>query len=55
MQARSNSLRGIVNGIDYAEYNPETDAMIAMNYNAKTFRKEKVKIRQLFRKNWDWK
>ena len=32
MQARSNSLRGIVNGIDYAEYNPETDAMIAMNY-----------------------
>ena len=43
MQARSNSLRGIVNGIDYAEYNPETDAMIAMNYNAKTFRKEKVK------------
>ena len=43
MCARSNSLRGIVNGIDYAEYNPETDAMIAMNYNAKTFRKEKVK------------
>ena len=43
MQARSNSLRGIVNGIDYDEYNPETDAMIAMNYNAKTFRKEKVK------------
>ena len=43
MQARSNSLRGIVNGIDYAEYNPETDAMIATNYNAKTFRKEKVK------------
>ena len=43
MQARSNSLRGIVNGIDYDEYNPETDSMIVKNYNAKTFRKEKVK------------
>ncbi len=43
MRARSNSLRGIVNGIDYNEYNPETDSMIAKKYNAKTFRKEKVK------------
>lgn len=43
MQARSNSLRGIVNGIDYDEYNPETDPMLVKNYNAKTFRKEKVK------------
>lgn len=43
MCARSNSLRGIVNGIDYGEYNPETDTMIPKNYNAKTFRKEKVK------------
>lgn len=43
MRARSNSLRGIVNGIDYDEFNPETDTMIARNYNAKTFRKEKVK------------
>lgn len=43
MCARSNSLRGIVNGIDYDEYNPATDTMIAKNYDAKTFRKEKVK------------
>lgn len=43
MRARSNSLRGIVNGIDYDEFNPETDTMIAQYYNAKTFRKEKVK------------
>ena len=43
MCARSNSLRGIVNGIDYDEYNPETDPMIAQNYSARTFRKEKVK------------
>lgn len=43
MRARSQSLRGIVNGIDYGEYNPETDWRIAKNYNAKNFRKEKVK------------
>ena len=43
MRARSNDLRGIVNGLDYDEWNPETDPMIAKNFNAKTFRKEKVK------------
>lgn len=43
MCARSNSLRGIVNGIDYNEFNPETDKYITRNYNATTFRKEKVK------------
>jgi len=43
MRARSNSLRGIVNGIDYDEFDPETDPMIVQNYNARTFRKEKVK------------
>ena len=43
MRARANDLRGIVNGIDYGEWNPETDQLIAKNYNAKTFRKEKVK------------
>ncbi len=43
MNARSNVLRGIVNGIDYDEYNPETDKFIPNNYTAKTFRKEKVK------------
>ena len=43
MRARSNSLRGIVNGIDYEEYNPETDPAIFKHYNAKNFRKEKIK------------
>ena len=43
MRARSNVLSGIVNGIDYDEYNPETDKRIYNNYNQVTFRKEKWK------------
>ncbi|NBJ92851.1 glycogen synthase GlgA [Parablautia muri] len=43
MCARSNSLRGIVNGIDYEEFNPETDIHIEHKYNAVNFRKEKAK------------
>jgi len=43
MRARSNCLRGIVNGIDYEEYNPETDPFIVQQFNAVNFRKEKVK------------
>ncbi len=43
IRARSNSLRGIVNGLDYEEYNPETDPLIVKNYNAINFRKEKIK------------
>lgn len=43
MRARANCLSGIVNGIDYDEYNPETDQYIFKNYNAKNFRKEKIK------------
>ncbi len=43
MRARSGDLTGIVNGIDYNEFNPETDPLITRNYNQVTFRKEKVK------------
>lgn len=43
MRARANYLEGIVNGIDYDEYNPETDKLITNNYNLKTFRKVKSK------------
>ena len=43
MRARSNDLVGIVNGIDYEEFNPETDKRIVRNYNQVTFRKEKFK------------
>jgi len=41
--ARSNDLRGIVNGIDYVEYDPATDKALKHPFDAVTFRKEKVK------------
>ncbi|MBQ1229004.1 MAG: glycogen synthase, partial [Firmicutes bacterium] len=34
MLARENVLHGIVNGLDYKEWNPETDTMIYKNYSA---------------------
>ncbi len=43
MNARANSLLGIVNGIDYTDFNPETDPHIAKNYSVDNFRKEKIK------------
>ena len=43
MNARSNCLSGIVNGLDYNEWNPATDPMIEHHYDASNFRKEKVK------------
>ncbi|MCD7763195.1 MAG: glycogen synthase GlgA [Lachnospiraceae bacterium] len=43
MRARANDLRGIVNGIDYDVWNPETDPLIEHHYTAKNFRKEKIK------------
>lgn len=43
LRARDNSLQGIINGIDYDIYNPETDGCIHKNFTIKNFRKEKVK------------
>lgn len=43
LQSRAGDLRGIVNGIDYDEFNPETDQYIDHCYNAVNFRKEKIK------------
>ncbi|MCR5791476.1 MAG: glycogen synthase, partial [Lachnospiraceae bacterium] len=39
LSARSNDLRGIVNGIDYREYDPATDKYLKYKYNARDFRK----------------
>ena len=43
MRAKASELRGIVNGIDYEEFNPETDPFIVRQYRAENFRKEKFK------------
>ena len=50
MNARANDLRGIVNGIDYEEYNPETDEYIFHPYNKQNFRKEKIKNKRALQK-----
>ncbi len=50
MRAREGSLCGIVNGLNYQEWNPETDSMIFKNYSAETFRTEKVKNKTALQK-----
>ena len=35
LRVRSNTLVGILNGVDYAEWNPETDKLIPANYSSK--------------------
>lgn len=43
MNARANCLTGIVNGIDYHDFDPEHDSYIENPYSVKNFRTEKVK------------
>ncbi len=50
LRARANDLRGIVNGIDYDVYNPETDEYIVRKYHAGNFRREKVKNKTALQK-----
>jgi starch synthase len=42
LRARSASLRGIVNGIDYNIFNPETDPVIYAKFNSKNVKKQKA-------------
>lgn len=42
LRARSHSLRGIVNGIDYNVFNPETDDIIYAKFNSKNFKAKKA-------------
>jgi len=48
MRARSGNLTGIVNGIDYGEYDPATDKLIVNNYSVDNFRTEKQKNKMAF-------
>lgn len=50
LNARAKDLRGIVNGIDYDEFNPETDKALEHSFNAINFRKEKVRNKQALQK-----
>lgn len=42
MSARANDLCGIVNGLDYTDWNPASDPRIAKNFSIEDFRKNKV-------------
>lgn len=42
LSARHFDMQGIVNGIDYSVYDPQTDRKIYTNYNASDFRKKKA-------------
>lgn len=42
LSARHFDMQGIVNGIDYNNYNPETDEKLYVNYNIDTWRKKKA-------------
>ena len=50
LRARSGDLRGIVNGIDYDEFDPEKDPLLPYRYNAANFRKEKIKNKRELQK-----
>lgn len=51
LKARCHDLRGIVNGIDYKEFNPKTDKRITARYDAVNFRKEKIKNKRALQKD----
>ncbi len=42
LRSRQHDLVGIVNGISYTDWNPQTDKMIYQNYSAKTVHKKKT-------------
>lgn len=50
MYEKMGQLRGIVNGIDYEDFNPENDKYIVNNYSASNFRKEKIKNKRALQK-----
>ncbi len=47
LKPRSYKLRGVVNGIDTAYFNPETDRFIAKNYNYESIRFKSMNKKQL--------
>ncbi|MBF1724655.1 MAG: glycogen synthase GlgA [Streptococcus sp.] len=52
LNVEQGKLRGILNGIDVDKFNPETDPMIPVNYDLKTF-EDKVQNKLAFQKEMD--
>ncbi|MBQ0059384.1 MAG: glycogen synthase GlgA [Lachnospiraceae bacterium] len=50
MRARSNDLRGIVNGIDYDSFNPADDENLSTCFTVDTFRRDKKKVKMALQK-----
>ena len=46
MRARHFDMKGIVNGIDCAAYDPSTDSKLFVNYDVETFRKKKYQNKE---------
>ncbi len=53
MRARANDLRGIVNGIDYVEWDPENDPLLPAAFNVTDFRREKPKNKRALQEQVD--
>lgn len=49
LYARSGSLSGIINGVDYGLWNPQTDSLIEKNYNSGSIDYKKINTRHLCR------
>ncbi|WP_179122143.1 glycogen synthase GlgA [Caloramator quimbayensis] len=47
LRARSHELYGIINGIDYDEYNPDRDSLIFKNYDENTIEDKKINKTEL--------
>ena len=50
LRARAHDLRGIVNGIDYEDFDPMTDPALVSHYDADTFRTKKRKNKEALQK-----
>ena len=46
LQARDHDLRGIINGIDYEEWNPKRDKFLPAHYDLASFRKGKPEVKR---------
>lgn len=51
LTARHFDMQGIVNGIDYSNYNPQTDTKLYVNYNSENWRKKKYLNKEKLQKD----